>query len=129
MFDRRLPRFLRALSLFHLWLTPLLVLIVSRVGYDRRAWRHQAIITSCILLASWRFTHPEDNVNWVYSRRATLRSSRARAGFVALLMLAIPVLFLLPEHLLLKRLSYHHANDVDSVLPQHRALGGAGLCA
>lgn len=30
MADRRIPRFVRALSRFHLWLTPVLVLIVSR---------------------------------------------------------------------------------------------------
>jgi hypothetical protein len=56
------------------------------------------------LLASWRFTRPEDNVNWVYSYREEIRSPRARAGFVALLMIGIPLLCLLPAHLLLKHL-------------------------
>ena len=104
MFDRRLPRFVRALSLFHLWLTPLLLLIVSRTGYDRRAWKHQTVLTWLLLLASWRLTRPEENVNWVHSRRQQIRSRSARAGFVVLLMMAIPLVVQLPTHLLLKRL-------------------------
>jgi hypothetical protein len=101
MFDRRLSRFIRGLSLFHVWLTPLLLLIVSRAGYDRRAWKHGTVLTWLLLLASWRFTSPDENVNWVYSHRKQIRSPAARAGFVLVLMCA---LVQLPVHLLLKRL-------------------------
>ena len=80
MFDRRLPRFVRALSLFHVWLTPMLRLVVLRVGYDRRALKYQTVVTWLTLLASWRFTRPEENVNWVYSRRETIRSPLVRCG-------------------------------------------------
>jgi hypothetical protein len=104
MFDRRLPRFLRALSFFHLWLTPVLMLVVSRTGYDRRALKYQTACTWVILLASWRFTRPADNVNWVHSQRQDARTSRGGAGVVTLLMVAIPLVFHLPAHLLLKRL-------------------------
>jgi hypothetical protein len=104
MFDRRLHKSVRALSLFHLWLTPVLFLIVARKGYDKRAFRYQTIVTWLVLLASWRFTEPEENVNWVYSRRAQIRTPRARAGFVILLMIAMPFVFHAPAHLLLKRL-------------------------
>jgi hypothetical protein len=119
MFDRRLSRFVRALSLFHLWLTPLLVFVVSRVGYDRRALKYQTGATVAILLASWRLTKPEDNVNWVYSRRE-IRTSVARAAFVGCLMIAIPLLFHLPAHRLLRRLFPPpvHASETVS---QHRA--------
>jgi hypothetical protein len=104
MFDSRIPRFVRALSLFHVWLTPVLLLIVARKGYDERALGYQIPVTWVILLASWRLTRPEDNVNWVYSRREDIRSPAARAAFVMLLMAAIPLVFHLPAHLALKRL-------------------------
>ncbi len=104
MFDRQLSRFVRALSLFHVWLTPLLLLVVRRAGYDRRALRYQTVSTWLTLLASWRFTKPADNVNWVYSRRQEIHSPRARAGFVVLLMIVIPIACHLPAHALLKRL-------------------------
>lgn len=103
MFDRRIPLAVRLLSLFHLWLTPILVLIVSRRGYDRRALKYQTVATWGILLASWRLTRPEENVNWVYSWRERVRSPRARAGFVLLLMATLPLVFHLPAHVLLKR--------------------------
>lgn len=111
MSDRRIPRFVRALSLFHLWLTPLLVLVVSRRGYDRRALKYQTFLTWGILLASWRLTRPEDNVNWVHSRPAQIRSRGARLGFVLFLMAALPLAFHCPAHLLLKRLFAAPADD------------------
>jgi hypothetical protein len=107
MFDRRIPLSVRLLSLFHLWLTPILVLIVSRRGYDRRAFRYQIVVTWVVLLASWRLTRGEENVNWVYSWPERIRSPRARAGFVLLLMAAVPLVFQLPAHLLLKRFFPH----------------------
>lgn len=102
-FDRRIAMPVRMLSLFHVWLTPLLVSIVSRRGYDRRALKCQMWLTWVILLASWRLTRPEENVNWVYSWRDRVRSPRGRAGIVFLLMAAWPTVFHLPAHLLLKR--------------------------
>jgi len=103
MFDRRIPRFVRALSLFHLWLLPLLIYVISRIGYDRRAFRYQRLVTAALLLASWRLTQPEENVNWVYSSRERIRSPAARAGFVLLLAVAIPLVFQLPVHAAFKR--------------------------
>ena len=119
MFDPRLSRFVRGLSLFHLWLTPLLVFVISRVGYDRRALKYQTGATAAILLASWRLTKPEENVNWVYSRRE-IRTPVARAAFVGCLMIAIPLLCHVPAHWLLRRLFPPpvHASETVS---QHRA--------
>ena len=37
MFDAQRPIYLRALSLFHGWLPFLLLFLVKRLGYDRRA--------------------------------------------------------------------------------------------
>jgi hypothetical protein len=72
--DPRIPRLVRALSLFHLWLlSVLLLLVVSRAGYNRRAFKYQTLTTWAILVAKWRLTKPEDNVNWVYSRPAQIR--------------------------------------------------------
>jgi hypothetical protein len=104
MFDGRIPAFVRSLSLFHLWLTPLLVSVVARRGYDARAFRYQTFITWAILLASWRMTDPRENVNWVHSRPDVIRTPTARAAFVVGLAAAIPLGFILPAHLLLKRL-------------------------
>jgi hypothetical protein len=104
MSDRRIPRFVRALSLFHVWLTPLLVLIISRTGYDRRAFKYQMLLSAAVLTASWRLTKPADNVNWVHSLPGHIRSGRARAGFVLALAAGLSLACYLPAHFLLKRL-------------------------
>ena len=104
MFDRRIPRFVRALSLFHLWLTPLLLLILSRTGYDRRALKYQSLLSGAVLVASWQLTKPADNVNWVHSLPGRIRSRPARAGFVLALAAGLTLACYLPAHFLLKRL-------------------------
>jgi hypothetical protein len=127
MFDRRLSRFVRGLSLFHLWLTPLLVFVVSRVGYDRRALKYQTVATVGILLASWRLTKPDENVNWVHSRRE-IRSPLGRAAFVGFLMVGISLVFHLPAHRLLRRL-FPPPVHVYETVSQHRAPRRPGLRA
>jgi hypothetical protein len=84
MFDPAIPRPVRALSLFHLWLPPMLVWAVARLGYDRRAWLAQTAVTTVILPVSYLATAPRDNVNWVYGpahgrRCASTRCSTSRA--------------------------------------------------
>jgi hypothetical protein len=120
MFDRRLSRSMRALSLFHLWLTPVLVFAISRIGYDRRAFKYQTLVTWLVLLASWKLTKPADNVNWVYSRPAQFRSPAARAGFVLFLMAAIPLAAVLPAHLLFKRLFRDPQHTAAPPIPRER---------
>lgn len=43
MFDARRPVWLRALSLFHVFLPPLLIWLVARLGYDPRAFAAQTL--------------------------------------------------------------------------------------
>src|SRR5438093_5596751 len=66
MFDRKIPRSVRALSLFHLWLPPLLLWMLNTLGYDRRAIRAQTASTWALLVATYALTDPSDDINWVY---------------------------------------------------------------
>ena len=50
MFDPAKPWWLRALSLFHLWMLPFLVWLVRRTGYDRRGVWVQTALMTCVLL-------------------------------------------------------------------------------
>jgi hypothetical protein len=104
MFDPDKPRFLRALSLFHVVLPILLLWTVHRLGYDPRAWAYQTAVTLVILPVTYALTDPADNVNWVYGpgrRPQTWMSPRA---YLALVMVLFPVLLYLPTHLLLRAL-------------------------
>src|SRR5436190_22187865 len=53
MFDSKIPRAVRALSLFHLWLPCLVLWMTARLGYDRRALRAQILLTWSVQLATY----------------------------------------------------------------------------
>lgn len=58
MFDPHLSWFTRALSLFHGWLPVLLVWLLFRLGYDKRAlWRWTLLAAGLLLVCYW-FTPP-----------------------------------------------------------------------
>ena len=70
MFNPEKPLYLRGLSFFHFWLPILLLWMVWRLGYDRRALLSQIALTALILLLSYLFTARIDglagNVNKVF---------------------------------------------------------------
>jgi hypothetical protein len=76
MFDPHLSLFTRGLSLFHGWLPFLLVWLLSRVGYDKRALPAWSFLAAGLMLACYFFTpppgaHPANpntptNINQIY---------------------------------------------------------------
>ena len=98
MFDGTTPRYLRALSLFHVPLPVGLVWLVLRLGYDRRAWLYQSLLALIVLPVSYRFTDPAQNVNWVHGL-GTRQTALPPWAYVALLILAFALILYLPPHL------------------------------
>jgi hypothetical protein len=98
MFDATLPRYLRALSLFHVPLPAGLVWLVLRLGYDRRAWPYQSLLALVVLPVTFWLTDRAENVNWVHglSRPQTALPSWA---YLALLIIAFSLVLYLPPHL------------------------------
>jgi hypothetical protein len=76
MFDRTLPLFTRGLSLFHGWLPLLLVWLMVRLGYDKRALSAWTVVAAGLVLVCYFFTPPAGahlanpnipiNINYVY---------------------------------------------------------------
>ena len=76
MFDEKIPLFVRGLSSFHAGLPFLLLWLLTRVGYDRRALRAQLAVAFAVLLVSFYLgpapppsaAHPAwaVNINYVY---------------------------------------------------------------
>jgi hypothetical protein len=104
MFDAGLPKYLRALSLFHVFLPPLLLWMVSRLGYSQQAWLGQTVLAWIVLPLTYRFVDPRLNVNWVRSRSSEGRRRVSPPVRFALLMIGYPVLVYLPTHALLRAL-------------------------
>jgi hypothetical protein len=105
MFDADKPRYLRALSLFHVFLPVLLVWMVVRLGYDGRALLAQTVLAWVLLPVCYRYTDPKENVNWVFGPGNAPQRRLPPLVYLALLMLGFPLLLYLPAHLLLSWLS------------------------
>ena len=104
MFDKRNPRWIRALSLFHVWMPPLLVWSVKRLGYDRRALLPAVVAGEAVLAASYALAPPEDNVNWVRGPGEKPQRKIPRGLYLCGVMLLFPLCVWWPAHKLLRRL-------------------------
>jgi hypothetical protein len=115
MFDPALPLFVRGLSTFHGWLPFLLVYLLSRVGYDRRAYRAQAILAVALLLVcfymapkpppSTEFPSHAVNINYVYGMDDKRPQTFMAPELWLLLMIVVNVAVLyLPTHLILEKI-------------------------
>jgi len=104
MFDSSIPRSIRGLSLFHVALPLLLIWLLYRFGYDRRALLWQSVLAAVVLPLSYLFSNPRDNVNWVYGFGEQQQTVVPAPLFVLLLMLVFPAFVYWPTHLLLGRI-------------------------
>ena len=103
MFERSTPLWLRALSGFHLLVPPLMIFLLMQLGYDRRALLAQIFLAWVVLAASYLFTSPEKNINWVFGPGSTPQQFMPPLLYLVLLMLGIPLFVYAPTHLLIAR--------------------------
>jgi len=115
MFDGDRSLFLRGLSLFHGWLPFLLVFMVWRLGYDKRAVYVWTFTAWALVLVSYLFMPAPGavlqnplgptNINYVYGFNDTVAQSLMPQNFyVLMLMAALPAIVYAPTHLVLSRL-------------------------
>jgi hypothetical protein len=113
----------RTLSTFHIWLPILLLVLLWRVGYDRRAVWMQTLIIAVVLIASYLLTDPRHpptgypapavNLNRVYGLYDTsIQTAMPPLLYLATEFALIVLCFYLPAHLVLRRL-----------FPQARGIG------
>ena len=102
MFDQGKPRFLRALSLFHVVLPIVLLWMVNRLGYDDRALLFQTVVAQVVLPVTWWITAPADNVNWVYGPGSEPQTRMHPRAYLAVTMILFPLVFYLPTHVVLR---------------------------
>jgi hypothetical protein len=112
MFDAGKPPFRRGLSFFHFWLPFLLVYLVWRLGYDPRALLGWTTLAWVLQLVGYFLLPPGPapeenpnlpvNVNYVFGFDDAAPQPWMPGGwFLALMMLAWPLLLFLPTHFLL----------------------------
>ncbi|GEP03159.1 hypothetical protein [Methylobacterium oxalidis] len=112
MFDPAKPLFLRALSGFHGWLPILLVYLVLRLGYDRRAlaaWTASAVATLLVCFFLMPGPTPDPgltpvNINYVWGMSDRAAQTLVPAwAWLAGLIVGLPALLFAPTHLVLRR--------------------------
>ena len=115
MFDRQLPLFTRGLSLFHGWLPLLLVWLLVRLGYDKRALSAWTVLAAGLGLVCYFFTPPAGahlanpnlpiNINYLYGFNDQQPQHWVNQNlYVILWPGALWLVFFLPTHLALRRI-------------------------
>jgi hypothetical protein len=102
MFDSSKPLYVRALSLFHVFLPMLLVWLIHTLGYAAHAWMAQTLLAWIVLPMTYLLTDREENVNWVYGPTSKPQTVISERLYLLLVMLAFPLLVYLPTHLILR---------------------------
>jgi hypothetical protein len=112
MFGADRSLFLRALSLFHGWLPFLLIYLVWRIGYDRRAFWTWTALAWVLLIVCFFFMPPPTanpgltpvNINYVWGLRDTAAQTWVPAYvWFAALLIGLPLLAFAPTHFVLAR--------------------------
>lgn len=96
MFEVDRALLLRVLSLFHLALPVLIIFLLSRLGHDPRALVAQSVLTWVVLPLSYLLTAPSDNVNLAFGLGRGPQTLLPGPLYLALLMLALPLLVYWP---------------------------------
>lgn len=103
MFNPAQPLWLRGLSLFHVFLPPVIVFMLYRLGYDRRALLAATLLCWVVLPATYLFTDPARNINWVFGLGDTPQTWLPAPLYLMGLMLLFPLCVYLPTHLVLQK--------------------------
>jgi len=102
MFDSAYTRLFKIFSLFHVILPVLLIWMIYRLGYDRRAVYAQTLLVWVLLPVCYLATDPERNLNWVFGIGNPPQTWVSGPVYLVLLMLAFPLLVFMPTHFILK---------------------------
>jgi len=104
MFDPKIPRTIRGLSLFHVVLPFLPIWLVWRLGYDERALLVQTLLAWAVLLSCYFLTSPKENINWVFGPGKEQQRWLRPPVYLLVLMAFFPVCIYFPSHLVLQYL-------------------------
>ncbi len=115
MFDSSRPLFLRGLSLFHGWLPFVLLFMLKRTGYDKRALKLWSALAAALCLIAFRLLPPAGallanpntprNVNYVFGfDDATPQSWMPPSLYLVVWFTALAGLLYFPAHTVLNRI-------------------------
>jgi hypothetical protein len=107
MFDPHVPLWIRLLSLFHVVVPPLLLWGILRLGYDRRGWKYQTVLTWIVVPINY-FWRPQFNVNWTRGLFFTQQRFIPAPVYLLAYLILVPLVVYWPTHLVLQWWASHH---------------------
>lgn len=102
MFESGYTKLFKFFSLFHIFLPPLLLWMIYRLGYDTRAIYAQTLLVWVLLPVCYLVTDPERNLNWVFGIGNPPQTWVSGHLYLVLLMFAYLLLVFIPAHFILK---------------------------
>jgi hypothetical protein len=111
MFNAENDLFARFLSLFHFWMPLLLIYLVWRVGFDRKAIRYQVVLCWAVLITCFLvLPHPAvvegaENVNKIWGWSDPYQTVMSKELWLGCVMLIYPIAIYLPSHFLFRWLA------------------------
>lgn len=96
------PTWIRSLSLFHVVLPPLMIWLIYRLGYDKRAWVFQIPVIIIQVLLTWLLTKPTKNINLVFGYQKILQLNMNPYLYLTLLSSAAVLIIFLTHLAVLK---------------------------
>jgi hypothetical protein len=126
MFDNKLPLFTRGLSLFHGWLPLLLVWLLFRLGYDKRALTGWTVVAAGLMFVCYFFTppagaHPANpnipiNLNYLYGFNDQQPQHWLNQNLYVILWFgALWLAAFLPTHLVLRKIFASNTQPVSGL--------------
>lgn len=127
MFDPKLTLFTRGLSFFHFWLPFLLIWMIVRIGYDRRAFKAWTVLAWALVLICFFLMPappaPADNPNLPVNINYVHGFDNQKAQewmpplvYLGVMMLILPICIYWPTHLLLSRFRLPSETKSDELL-------------
>jgi len=104
MFDRAIPLWIRALSLFHIPMPLVLLWMVHALGYDARALPAQTALAWVVFPVTYAVTDPKENINWVFGPGGQPQRRLPPRLYLLLVLLVFPLIVYVPTHVLLTTL-------------------------
>ena len=103
MFDPKISRTIRAISLFHIVFPLLLLWMLHRLGYDSRALIAQTLLAWVVLPLTYLFRNSStENINWIRGFGNKPQQSLPAHLHLILLMILFPLIIYLPSHFLFR---------------------------
>ncbi len=103
VFENETALHIRVISaLFHMVLPAMLIYLLIRLGYDRRAFWWQTLLMLVVVPVSYVLSPLEENINWVFGPGEPQQLLPA-LPYLGLLMLVFALGVYLPSHLLFSR--------------------------